>query len=198
MRHRILFAAVLIALSGCDGAVEGGASPEVAEANGAANGVPPQVAGGPGPATASNGSQFVELAAAAHMFEIESARLASERARHPGVRALAESIIAASRNSAGALETAAGAADPPLPYAPSLSAYQLNSIEALRNAPPAAFDRAFLGQQLDAQQRLLTLLTDYAITGDVAPLRRHASEVADPVRQNLSRTRDLVVEIPFE
>jgi putative membrane protein len=204
MRLRTLTTALLVAmLGGCGGAGDQAAPYEagdeafgnVAPANGA---VPTGTGATPGPATARDGSQFVELAGGADMYAIESARLAVENARHAGVRALAQSILDDRSRSAGALEGAAGAADPPIAHAPAISPYQLEALEALRAAAPAEFDRTFLGQQLDAQERTLTLLTDYAINGDVSSLRRYASEFADPVRRHLSRARDLVVEIPFE
>jgi putative membrane protein len=189
---------MLVTLAACRGPAGEVVPPDASESNASTNAAAPGPTSAPGPATARDGPQFVELAAGADMFGIESARLAIEKARNAEVRALAEAMLDDHRRSAGALQRAAGAADPAIPYAPTLSPHQVEALEVLRAAPPAAIDRAFLGQQLDAQQRLLTLLTDYAITGDVDPLRRHASEAADPVRRNLSRARDLIVEIPFE
>ena len=199
MRLQALTTLLIGTLAACGGVGDQAAPSEVTGNEAAANAaMPTALAAAPDPATAADGNQFVELAGGADMYAIESARLAVEKTRHAGVRALAQSILDDRRRSAGALEQAAGAADPAIAYAPVISPHQLESLEALRAAPPADFDRAFLGQQLDAQERTLTLLTDYAINGDVPPLRRHASESADPVRRHLSRARDLIVEIPFE
>ena len=200
MRNRVLVAAALIsALAGCGVIGENSQAPDAGDGNEAAGKAGPRSSAAvPGPATARNGRQYVELAGGADIYGIELARLGVERAQHDGVRALAQAILDERRRSAGALAQAAAAADPAIAYAPALSAYQLETVEALRVAPPAAVDRAFLGRQLDDQEWLLTLLTAYAINGDVDSLRRQASEAADPVRENLSRTRDLIVEIPFE
>jgi putative membrane protein len=200
MRNRALIGAALIAaLAACGPLGQEGSVPEAGESNEAANAAAPSApTAAPGPATAADGRHYVELAGAADTYMIEAGRLGVERARNAGVRALAQKMLDDHRRSAGALGRAAGAADPAIATVPSLTPYQVESLEALRAAPPAAFDRAFLGRQLEDQERLLTLLTAYAINGDVDSLRRQASEAAEPVRENLSRVRGLIVEIPFE
>lgn len=201
MHIRQMFAVALVAgLVACgapgpdDAALEADAGNEAS--NAAANALMPSAQ--PGPATARDGSHYVQLAGAAHAYMIEAATLAGERAQQEEVRTLAGQMLDQHRRAATALEQAASSAEPPVPHEPAMSPYHVEVLESLRGAAPESFDRVFLGRQLEDQERLLTLLTSYAINGDVDALRRQASEAAEPVRETLSRVRDLIVEIPFE
>ena len=109
------------------------------------------------------------------------------------MRELAGMILADHQGSTADLARAAAQAQPPLRPAPVLNAAQQADLQALRAASGEAFDRLWLRQQVRAHEQALTLLTSYAARGEVAPLQRHASTVADPVQRHLARARELEV-----
>lgn len=155
----------------------------------------PAIPGDPAPVadriTASNGQQYVDLAGAIDLFEIESARLALEKSQQAEIRAFAQMLLRDHGRSAARIAAAARAAEPRLNVRSALNPTQRAEIAALRRAAPADFDRLFLDQQMRAHETALGLFTDYASVGDVEGLRVHASQVAAPVLEHLSRVRSL-------
>ena len=143
------------------------------------------------PAAAVGGQAYVDQAGAGDLYEIESARLAIEKAERSEVRELAQMILADHQRSTEQLVAAAGRATPPLTAAPQMNAEQESNIQALRAAAGAAFDTEYLRQQRAAHEQALALVEGYAANGDAAALREHASTVSGPIRRHLERARAL-------
>jgi putative membrane protein len=195
MQVRFLMAAsAALALAACGGS---GGSTEAtdaaeAEANAAGNlAAPDASAAARAGATAANGQQFVELAGGGDLFEIESAAIALEKTQNAAIRELAGMIRTDHERATRELRGAAGEAQPPINVAPRMTPEQQMNLDRLRNADAAAFDQEYLQQQIQAHEQALTLVTSYAATGDVPSLQRHASTVAGPIQQHLSRAREL-------
>ena len=148
------------------------------------------------PATAATGRQYVELVGASDLYEIESARLAQQKARRLEVREFAGMLLAEHRRSTAALERAAARAQPPIPIAPALNAEQQANLQALGAARGATFDPVWMRQQVNAHEQALTLVTAYAASGEIEALRQHAASVAGPIQQHLARARALEVPAP--
>jgi len=187
--------AVVPALAGCGTADQ----PNQAAADRQARGNvarPAANAAAPAPATAATGRQYVELAGAGDLYEIESARLAQQKARRPEVREFAGMLLAEHRRSTAALERAAARAQPPIRTGPALNAEQQANLQALAAARGATFDPVWLRQQVNAHEQALTLVTAYAASGEVEALRQHAASVAGPIQRHLARARELEVPAP--
>ncbi len=194
MKTRLWLASFTLALAACGGGDledEGVVDANVVAANGAETVALPGNEAAAAGATATNGQQYVALASASDLFEIESARLAQEKAERPEVRELAGMILTDHERSTRELTAAAQQAQPPLTVAPQLDPEQQSNIAALRQATGAAFDQAWLDQQVRAHERALTLVTGFAQSGDVPALRQHASTVSGPIQQHLTRAREL-------
>lgn len=193
----LLTAAVALALAGCGGSSDfaNEVNPAAAEGNAAIGpaDAPDGTIPTPGAAqTARNGQEYVALAGASDLYEIEAARLAIEKATHDEVRTLAQAILADHQRSTTQLSAAAREADPVLTMPSEMNAQQQADVDALRAASGAAFGTLFLDQQVRAHEQALTLVTAYASEGDVEALRRHASTVAGPIQAHLSQARALV------
>lgn len=187
--------AALLALAACG---DNSALPEeaaTAEGSSVANRAAPALPGDPAtPAdrvTAENGQQYVDLVGASDLFEIESARLAIEKSRDDGIRGFARMLLRDHGLSTQRLTAAARSAQPRLNARPSLNRAQRADIDALRRADAGEFDRLFLDQQMRAHETALSLVTDFASSGDVESLRLHASQVAGPILQHLQQVRSL-------
>jgi putative membrane protein len=199
MKTQILFAALsALALAGC-GSDRGAANnlsageilPMPAE-NGMASMNSLGNASGP---RASTGQEYVLLASASDQFEIETSRLAEDRAQNDRVKQFAAMIIADHQRSTDLLRQAAGQAQPPIQLAPpQLTPQQAQILEGLRSAEEGAFDQLYLQGQVQAHQQTLAALQDYARNGDVPSLRQHASTVAGPVEQHLNQARQLAAQ----
>ena len=191
--HTILAAGTVLLLSACGGQADENAQSS-ADANAIENLAAPPDGLAPAAAapTASSGQEYVDLAGATDLFEIEAARLAIEKTTRPEVRELAQTILADHQRSTTQLTAAVRETGEPLNMNPQLSAEQQARIQALRAASGAAFDDLYLEQQMQAHERALTLVTAYASEGQVDALRGHASAVAAPIQGHLSRIRELV------
>ena len=196
MRIGLITVAAVLALAGCGAPDERNAATAEGNAVEPAGNNAAAAAGGDAPSTAANAQEYVTLVAASDLYEIESARLAQEKAERPEVRQLAEAILADHQRSTAELRRAAAEAQPALQVAPALLAPQQANLQVLRGASGAAFDQEYLRQQVEAHERALTLVTAYAAGGESEPLRRHAAGVAGPIQQHLSRARELAVPLP--
>ncbi len=203
----ILATATALALAGCGGG--GGANnaatgdlnmalggdeitPLPEDENGLASASTLGAPAGPRAATAAD---YVRIALASDLFEIESSRLALERARNPAVREFAQMLITDHTRSTEALGAAAQAAEPSVAMTqPALDPQQRQIVEGLRTAGEGAFDQLYLQGQVQAHQQTLAALQDYARTGTVPSLRQHASSTAAPVEQHLTRARQLAAQ----
>lgn len=86
------------------------------------------------------------------------------------------------------------AALPPGAALPSqLDAQDQARLQGLRNTPAgAAFDRAYMQQQVMAHEQALTLHQNYARDGEAPQLRQVASSIAPVVDNHLRTARSMV------
>lgn len=174
----------------CGGPPDENAS--TASGSAAVNGAPDAGnAGTPAPATAA---QYVALASSGDLYEIESARVALQKATGQQVKGLAEMILADHQRSTRHLAGAAAQASPPLALAAVMSADQQAGMDILRRTNGRAFDTTWLRQQVLAHQRAFDAAAHYASRGDVQTLRRHAASTIEPIQRHLTRARLLEAE----
>jgi putative membrane protein len=192
MRRSILALAVLPTIAACGGPENENAA--TASKSAVTNGAPPGEAPAPANPQPTNALQYVALASAGDMFEIQSARIALQKSPSAEVRGLAQMILADHQRSSSQLGQAGAQAQPPITPAPVLSPSQQASIEALQRAQGAAFDREWLHQQIAAHQQALDLAAAYARRGDSEPLRGHAAASIAPIQTHLTRARSLEAE----
>ncbi|MHB2167755.1 DUF4142 domain-containing protein [Alsobacter sp. R-9] len=131
--------------------------------------------------TASSAAEFATMAAGANLFEIETSRVAMERASNPAVRRFADRMIRdhtrATQQMMAVLERS-GMAAPPM----QLDARHAAMLASLRAASGPAFDDAYLTMQAQAHREALALFGDYARRGDDPGLRRFASRTLPALR----------------
>ncbi|ODP38246.1 DUF4142 domain-containing protein [Sphingomonas turrisvirgatae] len=165
------------ALAGSEAAMEGNAADNMAMA--------------PDAAAPMTGQQFADTAAASDMFELESSKLAQEKATTAPVKEFAAMMIKDHTTSTAKLKAAAGKADPAITPAPAMNAEQTANLEALRAASGAEFDTLYKQQQVAAHQKTLAALQGYASSGDVPSLKTFASETAPVVEGHLKHVSGL-------
>ena len=192
MRPALAITSAALALVACGGPdSENGSS---AQGSAVMNGAPPGAGPAPANPMPTNAQQYVALASGGDMFEIQSARIALEKAESAEVRGLAQMILADHQRSSAQLAEAGAQAQPPLTPAPALNPSQQESIEALQRTRGVAFDAEWLRQQVVAHQHALDAAAAYARGGDSEPLRRHAAATIAPIQTHLTRARRLEAE----
>jgi putative membrane protein len=133
--------------------------------------------------TDTNG--FAAAVAASDLFEIESGKLAQERAASADVKAFGKQLVADHTKSTAELKAAAAKASPPVTLMPALDAEKQSMLDQLKAAKGADFDRLFIDQQTKAHQRALNLLQNYGGDGDQDGLRSFASGASKVVQSHL-------------
>ena len=131
--------------------------------------------------TDANG--FAAAVAATDLYEIESARLAADKARDAEVKSLARHIRTDHEKSTAELKSAASAAN--VTVNPALDAEKQAMLERLRAASGAEFDRLFIEQQKAAHEKALSLLQSYSNGGDNEALKAFATKTAAVVKGHL-------------
>ena len=129
-------------------------------------------------------------AATSNLFEIQSSRLALQRSRNPAVRHLARQMIADHTALAARMNAmlARNGIRPPPPVLDSAHRYLLRQLAA---TPASAFDRVYLGQQLNAHVQAVSLLSRYERGGTNPVLRSGAANALPVVEQHLAMLRQM-------
>ena len=132
---------------------------------------------------------YVQNAAASDMFEIESSRLALEKATLPSVKTYAQMMIDEHGKSSEELRAAATGAGMSVPAA--LPADKQAKLDSLRGQSGAAFDRQYLAEQRTGHQETLARVNQYLATAQAGPLKDHASKLTGVVQKHLNALENI-------
>ena len=133
---------------------------------------------------------FANAVAAADLYELESARLAADKASNADVKSLAKHIRADHEKSTSELKSAAGTAN--ISVAPKLDAEKQGMLDQLKTtARGADFDRLYVEQQKTAHQKALALLQGYSSGGDNEALKAFATKTSAAVKSHLDHANSI-------
>ena len=139
---------------------------------------------------------FLAHAGSANQYEIEAAQLALQASANPGVRNLANMIVAdhtALGQQVGAAAASAGLTPPP----PMLLPPEQAMLDQLRAAGTGMnFDMLYQQQQITAHQQAIQLMQNYAASGDVPALQTVASGAIPVMQRHLQMAQALQVMAP--
>lgn len=135
-------------------------------------------------ANASADQAYVQNAAASDMFEIETSKLALEKAAKPSVKTYAQMIIDEHTKSSNELMAAATQAK--LSGQIAMPADKQAKVDALRGLSGAEFDRQYLADQRSGHQETLAKVNGYLAAAPAGPLKDHASKVTGVVQKHLN------------
>jgi len=147
----------------------------------------------PAVAAALDKASWVKTVASSNMFEIESSKLALEKASSDEVKAFAQQMIddhtKAGEKLAGVLEKS-GDPLPPRELAPK----HAEVLEQLKTADGKAFDTAYVGAQHDAHVEAVALFTAYAAKPDDPALGAFATETLPTLKMHLEHVKTMVAK----
>ena len=133
---------------------------------------------------------YVMMAGASDLFEIQSSQVALQKTQNAEIRAFAQMMIDHhTQTSAEVMAAAKAAGLNPAP--PALPADKQQKIAMLQSTAAAGFDAAYMREQLAGHSEALALHQSYAANGDAAPLKRVASKAVPIVETHLTRARTL-------
>jgi putative membrane protein len=181
MIRATLMAAGALALVACG---QQAAKTETAEAPAA------QAPVAPLPQPAMTDAEFIQAAAAASAFEIQSSELAAAHAARRDVKDYATTMMRDHRAATQELTTLTSANNLAAPT-PMLSAMQAATLESLRGKTGEAFDAAYLDAQVAAHQSAVQAFESYAAGAAAGPLRDWANATLPKLREHLSSAQQL-------
>lgn len=142
-------------------------------------------------AALSPAQKFANDVGASDHYEIEAGKLAQEKAQAQGLKDFGKMMVEHHTASTDKLKAAGAKASPAITPDPALTAEQEANLSALRAADGAAFDAAYKTQQIAAHEKALTLVKDYAATGDVPELKKFAGDAEKIVQAHLTKIKGL-------
>ena len=139
---------------------------------------------------------YMETAGSSDQFEIQSSQLAMQMSQNPGVRNMANMLIADHTRSTQMVVAAAQSARITPPPPALLPQHQALLDQLRASGMGASFDMAFRDIQIQAHQQALTLHQNYAAQGDVPALRTVAGQIVPVVQNHLNMLQMLQVAPP--
>jgi putative membrane protein len=138
----------------------------------------------------TDASGFATAVAASDLYEIESAKLAADKASNADVKSLAQHIRTDHEKSSSELKSAAGTAN--ISVAPKLDAEKQGMLDQLKTtARGADFDKLYVEQQKTAHQKALDLLQGYSSGGDNEALKAFATKTSAAVKSHLDHASSI-------
>jgi len=134
---------------------------------------------------------FANAAAASDKFEIESSKLAATASQSAAVKSYAQQMISAHEESTAKLKSTLGGMTPAVAPDDTLNAEQQASLDSLKGKTGADFDAAYKGAQVDAHQKALDALNNYAASGDNDALKTFAKGLSPKVAGHLNMAKGL-------
>jgi putative membrane protein len=135
-------------------------------------------------------ANFVTLAAASDMFEIQSSKIALQRSTNPDVKHFAQMMIDAHTRTTTTLKGLV-AAQSNLTLPTGLPSDLQSKLDQLGSVSSADFDSTYLNDQVDGHQSTLNVMQRYAKDGDVETLKQFAAATAPVVQQHLDKAKAL-------
>ncbi len=145
---------------------------------------------GTGSAEVTTTAGFVRTAAISDMYEIESARLATQRSSNAAVKAFAQHMMQDHEATTAQLSSAVHAMNGPSPPT-SMDSRHTEMLTQLRNARASDFDRLYITQQIAAHQNAVDLFRTYGQDGDNAQLKQWASTTLPKLQEHLTMAQQL-------
>lgn len=134
---------------------------------------------------------FIKAAAQTDKFERDEGRLAETQAGSTKVKDFGREMVAAHTKTTAALKAAIAKAGLPPPAPPTLTQEQASNLATLRGLHGAAFDKAYIAQQIQAHQTALGVMQAYAASGDNAVIRKAAADTVPIVQSHLGMAQQL-------
>lgn len=138
---------------------------------------------------ATDPAQFVAMATASNMFEIESSKLALEKATRPETKTFAQHMIDDHTKAGAEMQKAASADGITAPTA--LDEKHKAKIDSLAGKTGDDFDASYVAEQLSAHKEAVALFTGYANNGPAGSLKDFAAKTMPTLQGHLDQVSKL-------
>jgi putative membrane protein len=136
----------------------------------------------------TSAAQYVPMAAASDMYEIQSSQLVMQGGQNAEVRRFAQMMVDHHTRTTATLTAAARAAGM-TPPPPALDARKAEMIRQLQAVSGMERERLYVQQQVMAHEEAFALHSKYAADGDRAELRTAAAAAVPIIQQHRTEIR---------
>ncbi|WFR97640.1 DUF4142 domain-containing protein [Rhizobium tumorigenes] len=140
------------------------------------------------PAMSVDKASFVKVVTSSNEFEIESSKLAAQKAKDADVKDFAKKMISDHTAAAEGLKKAARLGD----GAPVLSPKHAAMLELLKGATDQEFEPLYIDMQTSAHMEAVTLFATYAKGGDDAAVKAFAKKTLPKLEMHKMHVLGLV------
>ena len=137
------------------------------------------------PMTPPPAAQYMTMAGQSDQFEIDSGKLARSKAMSPSLKTFGGKMVTDHTKSTQMVMAAAKKSGLPVGPPPALKPEQQAMLTELNGLNGAAFDKAYVTQQLAAHKDALALQSSYAKAGDDKNLKMTAGKIVPVVKMHL-------------
>lgn len=134
---------------------------------------------------------FIRAAAQTDQYERKAGHMAESTGASANVRKFGREMVAAHAKTTAALKAAIRKAHMRVPPPPPLTAEQDSNLSTLKGMHGAAFDHAYIAQQIAAHEAALGVMQAYAGGGDNRVLRKAAADTVPIVTHHLAMAQML-------
>lgn len=135
-------------------------------------------------APAAATQEYLARAGMGDLFEVQTSKLALERAKAEPVKNFATMMVKDHTDSTKKLEAAAKSANISVAPPAKLDAAHQEKYDKLQKSDAASFDEAYIRAQLDAHDEALKIHQAYAKSGENAGLKAAAAEIVKVVEHH--------------
>lgn len=134
---------------------------------------------------------FVRMVAIGDMFEIQSSKMAVDKARDETVKRFARMMIEAHQKTSAELKSTVEAAQIKAQIPSTLDQAHKLKFDQLRSAAGDRFDATYGAMQVEAHQQAITVFENYARAGADAKLKEWAEATLPTLKQHLEEASKL-------
>lgn len=135
--------------------------------------------------------EYVAKAGAGDLFEVETGKLAAEKATNSSLKQFGRKMVQEHSAAADKVKQAAAKTMGDKVPAAKMNIHQLAMTRRLMDAEGRDFDRLYIDAQTAAHREALQLHRGYAANGDDAALKQAAAEIAPVVERHLAELRKI-------
>jgi putative membrane protein len=133
--------------------------------------------------------QFAEMARMSNLFDIETSKVALEKATSPEVRAYAKQMIDDHMRASELMQPASESEGIDLPT--ELDEQHRVQLEAIAKSQGQDFDKVYLSAQLEAHEQAVALFEGYASKGTPGALKDFAAKTLPTLQEHLQDVKVL-------
>lgn len=138
--------------------------------------------------------EFVNKAAVANKFEIESSQLALDKSQSDDVKLFARKMVDDHTKTGEQLKEVLANGDSKITAPTELDKKHQNLLDKLSAASADTFDNIYISMQTDAHKEAVDLFTSYSERGKEGALKDFATQTLPNLREHLSHVQKLEVK----